>query len=65
MHFPPFSLTVFSTFGLFLSATTHVCLQIPSLCFPSQHNVEVLEPRGSAAGKNKYDATLLSFKSDK
>lgn len=46
--------TVFVTFGLFLSVTA----SLPS--------AEVVGPHGAATEKkNKYDATLLSFKSDK
>lgn len=48
---PIHPVTVFVTFGLFLSVTA---------------SAEVVGPHGAAAEKNpKYDATLLSFKSDK
>lgn len=51
---PPHPVTVFVTFGLFLSVTA----SLPS--------AEVVGPHGAATEKKtKYDATLLSFKSDK
>lgn len=58
---PIHSLTVFVTFGLFLSVTAS-----PHWAF-HHRAVEVVGPHGAATEKkkNKYDATLLSFKSDK
>lgn len=56
---PIHSVTVFVTFGLFLSVTA-------SSHWAFHHRaVEVVGPYGTATEKNKYDATLLSFKSDK
>lgn len=71
--FPQFNLLLYSQclvyFYLLQQRLSCVCLEIvPSLCFPSQHNIALCRGGGAlcqCCRKNKYDATLLSFKSDK
>lgn len=70
MHILQFeSLTVFSIWFIFICYSCSYAFKLSSHSALHHstvlYNVEVVEHCVTAAGKNKYDATVLSFKSDK